>query len=203
MAGGKRSVGVRASAAEVVHAVRSSGRSLDAALAAAEKATSDDDRPLLRLLCYGTLRHYWRLNGWAGRLLSRPLRKRDQVVHSLLLTGLYQLTDTRVPDHAAVSQTVEAARALGFPRLAGLVNACMRRFRRENLASRPPESAEERFDHPQWLIDAISRDWPDRAEDILQATSEITRKLLAELPPLFFYAQSGDPLARLPAELRY
>ncbi len=172
MAGGQRSVRVRASAARVVHAVRSSGRSLDAALADAEQATSEDDRPLLRLLCYGTLRHHWRLQSWANRLLSRPLRKRDEVVYSLLLTGLYQLTDTRVPDHAAVSQTVEATRALGFPKLAGLVNACLRRFRREDMASAPLESAEARFDHPQWLIDAISRDWPDRAEDILRANNE-------------------------------
>ncbi len=172
MAGAQRSVRVRAAAARVVHAVRSSGRSLDAALADAEQAIGEDDRPLLRLLCYGTLRYHWRLQGWANRLLSRPLRKRDEVVYALLLTGLYQLTDTRVPDHAAVSQTVEATRALGFPKLAGLVNACLRRFRREDMALAPLESAEARFDHPQWLIDAISCDWPDRYEDILRANNE-------------------------------
>ncbi len=172
MAGGESSVRVRAAAARVVDAVRSSGRSLDAALADVEASVGADDRPLLRLLCYGTLRHHWRLQGWANRLLSRPLRKRDRLVHSLLLTGLYQLSNTRVPDHAAVSQTVEATRALGFPKLAGLVNACLRRFRREDMASSPPDSDEARVDHPQWLIDAISHDWPDRAEDILRANNE-------------------------------
>ncbi len=165
-------VRVRASAARVVEAVRTNGRSLDAALASVEADTGDDDRPLLRLLCYGTLRHAWRLQAWADRLLSRPLRKRDQVIYSLLLTGLYQLTDTRVPDHAAVSQTVEATRALGFSKLAGLVNACMRRFRREDMASAPPPSAEARYDHPQWLIDAISHDWPAQTEAILAANNE-------------------------------
>ncbi len=172
MAGGQSSVSVRASAARVVDAVRTSGRSLDAALADAERSIGADDRPLLKLLCYGTLRHHWRLQGWADRLLSRPLRKRDRLVHSLLLTGLYQLSDTRVPDHAAVSQTVEATRALGFPKLAGLVNACLRRFRREDMASAPPDTAEARFDHPLWLIEAITCDWPDRAEDILRANNE-------------------------------
>ena len=50
---------------------------------------------------------------------------------ALLLTGLYQLLHATTPEHAAVSETVEAARALGRPRAAGLVNAVLRRFQRE------------------------------------------------------------------------
>ena len=39
------------------------------------------------------------------------------------------------PEHAAVSETVEAARELGRPRAAGLVNALLRRFQRERDAA--------------------------------------------------------------------
>jgi 16S rRNA (cytosine967-C5)-methyltransferase len=67
-------------------------------------------------------------------LLAGPLPARDAEVHDLLAIGLYQLEDTRVPDHAAVAATVEAARRLGRGQYAGLVNACLRRWLREREA---------------------------------------------------------------------
>ncbi len=78
-----------------------------------------------------------------------------------------QLTDTRIPDHAAVSQTVEAARQLRRPKLAGLVNACMRRFQREGMADEETDDDEIRWNHPRWLIDVIRKDWPQHWESVL------------------------------------
>ena len=163
---------LRATAAEVVDAVATSGRSLDAALSACESRVPKDDRALLRLLSYGTLRHHWRLQFWITQLLDRPLKRKDSVINALLAVGLYQLTDTRIPDHAVVSQTVEASRLLRRPKLAGLLNAVLRRFLREGLASLAPEDPEAVHDHPQWLIDAIARDWPDHSDAILAANNE-------------------------------
>ena len=162
---------LRAAAAQAVDDVVATGRSLDAALADQESRVASEDRALLRLLCYGTLRHHWRLQSWLAQLLARPLKRRDSVINALLAIGLYQLTDTRIPDHAVVSQTVEASRMLRRPKLAGLLNAVMRRFLREGLASKPPQSAEAAHDHPQWLIDAIGSDWPDHADAILAANN--------------------------------
>ncbi len=161
----------RAVAAEVVDAVASGGQSLDAAIARFESRVGPDDRSLLRMLCYGTLRNYWQLQSWIGQLINRPLKKRDSVVNALLAVGLFQLCDTRIPDHAAVSQTVEAARQLRRPKLAGLLNACMRRFQRENLADTRGGSDEAEWNHPQWLIDRLRDDWPDDVEDILAANN--------------------------------
>ena len=123
------------------------------------------------MLSFGTLRNYWRLQEWIDALLDRPLKKQDSVVSALLAVGLYQLTDTRIPDHAAVSQTVEAARLLRRPKHAGLLNAIFRRFGREDLAAVAPRSDEARHNHPQWLIDAIKCDWPDDWQQILKANN--------------------------------
>jgi len=161
----------RAVAAEVVDAVVRGGHSLDAAIESHEPALPARDRPLLRLLAYGVLRNHWRLQEWIAALVSRPFRARDSVVNALLATGLYQLSDTRVPDHAAVSETVEAARVLRRPKLAGMVNACLRRFLREQLASRPPATEEARWNHPKWLIERLRADWPADAEAILEANN--------------------------------
>lgn len=171
MAAGKTGVRVRAAAATAIDEVVSAGRSLDVALAAAEAQVSPDDVPLLRMLCFGTLRHHWRLQEWIDALLDRPLKKRDSVVNALLAVGLFQLTDTRIPDHAAVSQTVEAARQLRRPKHAGLLNAIFRRFSRENLAQNAPGSDESKHNHPRWLIDMIAADWPDDLDAILAANN--------------------------------
>ena len=160
---------MRAAAAEVLHAVTAKGQSLDAAITGVESRVPADDRALLRMLCYGSLRHHWQLQHWIGLLLGRPLKKKDRIVNALLAVGLYQINDTRIPDHAAVSQTVEAARLLRRPKLAGLVNACLRRFQREHIADSACELEEVRWNHPQWFIEALKRDWPDDWEAILAA----------------------------------
>ena len=163
---------VRAVAAEVVDAVANSGLSLDAAINRNEQRVAAGDRSLLRMMCYGSLRHHWRLRDWIAQLIQKPLRKRDRVIESLLAVGLYQITEMRIPDHAVVSETVEAARTLGRPKLAGLVNACLRRFSRDNIAATDPSDAEARWNHPEWLIERIQNDWPDDWEAILTANNE-------------------------------
>ena len=163
---------VRAAAAEAIDEVISKGRSLDAALATAESRVASDDRALLRMLCFGCLRHHWRLQEWRDQLLDRPLKKRDSVVSALIAVGLFQLSDTRIPDHAAVSQTVEAARLLRRPKHAGLLNAIFRRFGREKLADKKPRNDEAQHNHPRWLINAIRKDWPDDWRQILAANND-------------------------------
>ncbi len=172
MSDNKNSAWVRAAAAQAVDDVVSKGRSLDVALVNAESRVSGDDRSLLRMLCFGTLRNHWRLQEWANSLLDRPLKKRDSVINALLAVGLFQLTDTRIPDHAAVSQTVEAARLLRRPKHAGLLNAVLRRFGRDKVAEGAARSDEAQHNHPRWLIDTIKSDWPDDWEDMLAANND-------------------------------
>jgi len=168
----KKGAQVRAAAAAAIDEVISKGRSLDVALAAAESRVASDDRALLRMLCFGCLRHHWRLQEWREQLLDRPLKKRDSVINALIAVGLFQLSDTRIPDHAAVSQTVEAARLLRRPKHAGLLNAIFRRFGREELVDKKPRNDEAQHNHPRWLINAIRKDWPDDWRRILAANND-------------------------------
>jgi 16S rRNA (cytosine967-C5)-methyltransferase len=163
-AGGAR---LRAAAARAIDGVVHGGRSLDAELAAVRVA--ERDRPLLWMICYGVLRQHWRLRATIDALLDRPLKSRDRVIESLLAVGLYQLTDTRVPPHAAVSLTVEAARVLRRPQHAGVVNACLRTFQRRPPEAAGPTTDEVRFNHPAWLIERLREAWPQDWQDILAA----------------------------------
>jgi 16S rRNA (cytosine967-C5)-methyltransferase len=164
----------RAAAARAVAAVIGPGRSLDDALAAATGALQGPDRALAAQLAYGSLRLYPRLARWTALLLARPLPARDAEVQALLAIGLYQIEASRVPDHAAVDASVEAARELGRSRHAGLVNACLRRWLRESdaLKARVAREPEVIHAHPRWWLDALAADWPRDWESLVAANNE-------------------------------
>ena len=159
----------RARAAEAVDAVVTQGRSLDAALPEAEASIKPSERGLLRALCYGTLRFHWRIRSQLGGLLDRPLKTPDSVIESLIAVGIYQLTDTRIPDHAAVSMTVEASRVLRRPKYASLINAVLRNFLRKNMQADEPDGDQARYCHPAWLLQSLQSDWPDHWPGIVEA----------------------------------
>ena len=161
----------RAAAARVLAEVLR-GKSLNQALPAMLGKVSPRDRGLLQQLCYGTLRQAPRLQAILRRMLDKPLRDKDQDVQGLLLCGLYQLEDTRVPDHAAVSATVAATRSLNKAWARGMTNAVLRRFlrEREQLSADLGEAAE--LCHPDWLLQALRQQWPQQAPGIIDANNQ-------------------------------
>jgi 16S rRNA (cytosine967-C5)-methyltransferase len=161
---------VRAATAQVVGDVLG-GRSLNQALPPRLAQVAERDRGLLQQLSYGTLRQQPRLQGLLTQLLNKPLRDKDSDVQSLLLCGLYQLEDTRIPDHAAVAATVGAVATLKKPWARGMANAVLRRFLREReslIAALDPAAAAA---HPPWLYQALHQQWPEQAADIIAANN--------------------------------
>jgi 16S rRNA (cytosine967-C5)-methyltransferase len=164
-------VKARVAAASALDAVVGDGKSLDWALAQNDESLALNDRSMMRMLCYGCLRHHWQLRDQLAQLLDRPLKKRDRIIESLLVVGLFQLSDTRIPDHAAVSATVEATRALSRPKMAGLVNAVLRNFLRKKVVHKELINDEARYNHPQWLLERMRADWPDDWQQIIAANN--------------------------------
>ena len=166
----KPGAAVRAAAARVLAEVLD-GASLERALAPVLAGVAARDRGLCRELCAGTLRLAPRLQGLLAQLLTRPLRERDGDIQALALIGLYQLCETRIPDHGAVSASVDAASALGKARAGALLNAVLRRYLREadTLLSRLAPAA--RAAHPAWLFEAVQQQWPQQRAQIVQANN--------------------------------
>jgi 16S rRNA (cytosine967-C5)-methyltransferase len=162
---------VRAVAARLVARVLEERVAADDVLPAA--GVADRDRPLVAALVLGSLRWHYRLEWQAQRLLERPLARRQAALAALLRVGLLQLQELRVPAHAAVSATVDAAALLGVRSARGLVNAVLRRFQREReqLERAALEVPEARFAHPRWLIDALHTDHPSASAAILDANN--------------------------------
>lgn len=166
----KPGAAVRACAARIIAEVLR-GDSLDRALESHLHALPDRDQPLCREICFGTVRQYPRLNALLNQLLQKPLRAKDRDIQALALAGLYQLTSMRIPAHAAVSATVDAATVLKKRQLSGLLNAVLRRFQREEEALTNSLSDAEAAAHPDWLWDALGQHWPAHREQIARANN--------------------------------
>ncbi|GAB3064839.1 16S rRNA (cytosine(967)-C(5))-methyltransferase RsmB [Stenotrophomonas tumulicola] len=153
-------------AARVLAQVFTRGRSLKAELAwALPKLDDSRDRALLEALCFAVLRRRSTYDAALASWMQKPLAERDADLRALLMVGFAQLDVLALPAHAALSATVDAARALGRERQAGLVNAILRRAQREGFPMQPARDA-----FPAWLADAIERDWPAQAEAIFAAS---------------------------------
>jgi 16S rRNA (cytosine967-C5)-methyltransferase len=161
----------RAAAALAVQEVLGPGRALDEALEQRLAGLEDPrDRGLVQEITYGVLRFLPRLRLLAGRLLQRPMKRKDLDLECLLLAGLYQLLYLRVPAHAAVSETVAATRLLDKSWAAGLLNGVLRGFerRREELLAALESNPAARWCFPGWLLERLQRAWPDDWETLVE-----------------------------------
>jgi len=160
---------IRARAAQSLAHVLA-GRSLDAINDVGDTAS---ERGLFRTLLYDSVRWYFQLDALLGRLLARPQQKLDPEVRALAIVGLCQLIHTEIPAHAAVDETVNAARIIGQPRASGLLNAVLRRCQREGAALLSELGADVslRTAHPAWFVAALRNDFPATFESVLDANN--------------------------------
>ncbi len=120
------------------------------------------DRSLIQEICYGTLR--WRDTlDW---IIDRNTRVRppDPPARIVLRVGIYQLLFLdRVPPHAALNETVEAARQLELGPQTGFINAVLRNCARaaESLRAEIEQLKKSNpalgWSHPAWLVDRWSQ----------------------------------------------
>lgn len=114
------------------------------------------DMAFLKELVTGTLRWQRRLDAMLDHCSTTPVAKLDAPTRTLLRLGAYQLLHMdRVPQSAAVNETVEAGKAV-HPRSSGVVNAVLRRLAREKDTLSPAKS------NADWLTRAgVETSHPD------------------------------------------
>ncbi len=161
---------IRALAARSLASVLQQKSALDATFDRQQAELSPQDRSLYKGICYGTCRHFFSLDAALGELLTKPLKAKDSDVKALLLVGIYQLWYMRIPDHAAINETVNATKRLKKPWAKNLVNAVLRNFLREKEAITSTFD-QYQHEHPKWLLTKISSAWPNTVERITQANN--------------------------------
>lgn len=164
------------------------GQRLDRALDARAGALTPRDRHWVHALAYGVARLRGRLDYTIARHARRGLEHLDPAVLDLLRMGAYQLHYMEgVPSYAAVSSTVELARAAGAGGAAGLINAVLRASARAGPAADAFPTREIDVEghlthwhsHPRWLVRRWLARWgPSDTEALLRHDNHI--------PGLFF-----------------
>jgi len=152
------SEGPRSIAFEVLSAVDEkeafADRALDGRL---RKSASlpDRDRRLATELVYGTIRRRGSLDRCLQPCLQRALERLDPEILRILRLGAYQILFLdRVPDHAAVNESVELANRLGRRGSGSLVNGALRALCRAKAEGKGFPSSDIQAgeaDFPAWL----------------------------------------------------
>ena len=149
------------------------------------------DRGLCTELVYGVLRRQRALDRWVSASCRDGLFGLAPAALVALRMGALQLADMRIPSHAAVHATMEAAKRFMPPRLQSLVHAVLRNLDRRAQVGDVPDHA----DLPPWLGLRVA-DWATRTgEDPVAAEASLSRPA-----PLFVHAMDGDT-AKLVANL--
>jgi len=166
------SINVRAQAARCITAVIGEGESLTTALELSRTVVAPRDVGLLYEISFGVMRHYYQLYHLARLLLSKNLKPRDKDILALILVGLYQLIYMRIPNHAALNETVAGTKSLSKPWARGLVNALLRRYLRESedLLLKAKSKPDVEAEMPEWLAKRLEAAWPDDWQQIKQAS---------------------------------
>ncbi|HEY7818792.1 MAG TPA: transcription antitermination factor NusB, partial [Vicinamibacteria bacterium] len=125
------------------------------------RSLSSADRDLAMAIVQGVLRFRGSLDWVLAGHASRPLSDLDPAVLRALRIGLFQIRHLdRIPDRAAVDESVRLAAAFGAARGKGLVNAVLRSVLRN--PDTPPFPSKERnplgylesaLSHPRWLAE--------------------------------------------------
>ncbi len=148
--------------AEAVAAVRQ-GQSLTDVLAALPAA----ERPGTQALSFAVLRRL----GTALALRKALVPKAPAAwVDGLLLSALALACGDEYARHTLVDQAVDACKRRARP-ASGLVNAVLRRFLREEAALMAALEDDDvaHFNHPDWWIRRLKRDWPEHWQAMLMA----------------------------------
>lgn len=145
------------------------------------------DRAFVFEMVYGSLRWLFKMDWIMQHMIDRPFSSLDPRVANALRIGTYQIYYMdRVPDRAAVAETVEAVKLVGAAQAASLVNAVLRRvalkaeyFQKPNKEKETTAYLAMHHAHPAWMIERWSRFIGlERLEHVLAAHNAPPQKTL-------------------------
>jgi 16S rRNA (cytosine967-C5)-methyltransferase len=150
----------RRAAFEILRRVEDEGAYSSALLAATDDELNPKDRGLTHELVLGVLRNRLWLDRTIEHFASREVEKLDLPVALALRLGVYQLRFlTRIPQSAAVNESVNLVRAARLKSASSLVNAVLRSVTRDREYD-PSANADDELErlaiqtsHPPWLLE--------------------------------------------------
>ncbi|MDC1311011.1 16S rRNA (cytosine(967)-C(5))-methyltransferase RsmB [Burkholderiales bacterium] len=133
-----------------------------------EKLCDKNDQPAVKNTVYGALRYL----GYLEFSLDSLVSKRPNGLVSLLLISIYLIEYSRSANHAVVNAAVSSAKQMGFVKLAGLVNAVLRNYLRQQskIKKNACDHDVANLQHQAWWVQKIRQAYPSQAEDIFSTS---------------------------------
>jgi len=138
------------------------------------------DRAFVQNITLGIIRNLTLLGAWIDMLRKAKIGNEEQ---RLLELGLYQVLLMRVPDHAAVNETVQLAR----PRARAMINAVLRRAIREReelLAITETLPPAQRYSIPEHIYKRWEQQFGGRQAEEIAAIAATPAPLTVRSNPL-------------------
>jgi 16S rRNA (cytosine967-C5)-methyltransferase len=149
------------------------------------------ERALATEMAYGTLRMQGKHDALIKRHIDRSFESLDAGIVDLLRLGIHQIREMRIPNHAAVAETVEVARATIGESKASYVNALLRKAISDEKFESDIASISDiksqlsiKYSHPEWIVssyfDAL-KNWSD-VEELLASNNVAAKPQLIAWP---------------------
>ncbi|MDN5619171.1 MAG: rRNA methyltransferase [Psychrobacter sp.] len=154
------------------------GQSLASVLDPLLNSLHDGDKGFAHALLLTTLRQWYALARLLDTLADNPI---DEVeVRTTIQVGLVQLLYLEVADHAAIHETVEAAKEIQFAHATGLINAILRKVAKNPSKFR--KKCNKKHSLPNWLAYQLKQDWSEQYDALTQG--------LRQAAPMFLRVNS-------------
>lgn len=133
-----------------------------------EKLTDERDKALATVITYGVLSYKITLDYVIEQLSNIKLEKLSKYILLILRMGMFQLYYTdKIPQSAAVDESVKLAKEFGNKGSAGFVNAILRNALRRKIEL--PKNNYLAYSFQKVCEDRLKHDYPDCWEDIMSA----------------------------------
>ena len=140
------------------------GQSLSSVLDPLLNSLHEGDKGFAHALLLTTLRQWYALERLLDSLADNPIDEKE--VRTTIQVGLTQLLYLQVADHAAIHETVEAAKEIEFAHATGLVNAILRKVAKNPSKFR--KKCDKKHSLPNWLAYQLKQDWSAEYDDLMQ-----------------------------------
>jgi 16S rRNA (cytosine967-C5)-methyltransferase len=139
------------------------------------------DKNFVKEIVFGSLRWYSKIYWILQNVSKRDLDKSTPEIRAALICGTYQIFYMdRVPDRAAVNESVEYIRAKSQANAVTFVNGILRQIARKSQyfpkpdkKTKPNEYLALQFSHPRWIVDRWSQTFKfDKLAEMLAANNK-------------------------------
>jgi 16S rRNA (cytosine967-C5)-methyltransferase len=154
------------------------------------------DAGFVQELAFGTIRNWLLYERILEKASSRRIDEIEPAAQIVLVLGVHQLLEMRVPVHAAINESVNLAKKRASKGSVGFVNAVLRKVAAQDRDSwidavtsgrTELETLSFQYSHPIWIIQAFkaalsSRGMSESTEDLLESNNRAAKVSLVALP---------------------